>query len=185
MNMASWNIRGFNDPCKQRDLRSLIFKNKLCLVGLNETKVREENCSKIANDFLQGWRVRFNYNQHPNGRIWVLWNPEVIDACCIEKSEQVIHMKVTVIQKQISFFVSFVYGLHSRREQSELWKKLQDFAAVIGNMPWIVLGDFNVVRHPEERVGGNLHWSEASEDLQKCCMDLHLEDLRYSGHYFT
>ena len=52
MNLASWNIRGFNDPYKQRDLRSLIFKHKLCLVGLNETKVREENSTKIATDFL-------------------------------------------------------------------------------------------------------------------------------------
>ena len=44
-------------------------------------------------------------------------------------------------------------------------------------MPWIVLGDMNVVRRSEERMGGNLHWSDVDEDLEKCCAISQLDDL--------
>ena len=185
MIMASWNIRGVNDPFKQRELCSLVLKNKICLLGLNETKVREENSKRISDALMQGWRARHNYQQHQNGRIWVLWNPDIVDVSILHMSEQVIHTKVTVTQKQVSFFASFVYGLHSRREQGELWQQLQCFSTQAMASPWITLGDFNVVRRPEERLGGNLHWSVACEDLQKCCQALQLEDLHYTGHFLT
>ena len=71
MKMANWNIRGVNGPSKQRELRSLILSNEVCLFGLNETKVREDNSESVASDLLRGWHFRFNYQSHPNGRIWV------------------------------------------------------------------------------------------------------------------
>ena len=47
------------------------------------------------------------------------------------------------------------------------------------------MGDLNVVRRAEERLGGNLHWLEASEDLETCCDIAQLEDLRYTSQQLT
>ena len=184
MKLANWNIRGVNPPHKQRDLRSLISSNNISLFGLNETKVSEENSTSIAAELLWGWQHFFNYQSHQNGRIWVCWNPDIVEVTIVTVTDQMIHTKVKIIQKQITFLASFVYGLHTRREQATLWHSLQEVADS-DNTPWVVLGDFNVVRKPEEREGGSLVWTEACEDLERCCMEAQLDDLRFSGHYLT
>ena len=182
MKIASWNIRGENSPFKQQEIRSLVFSNNISLLGLNETRVHQANSSIIANELLRCWKVVFNYISHPNGRIWVLWNPDIIEVEVIYISDQMIHVAVKIIQKQISFFVSFIYGLHTRSEQTNLWQSLLQVSGSAGSIPWIVLGDFNTVRKPEERVGGNLSWSSSYEDFDRCCALSQLEDLRYTGH---
>ena len=78
-----------------------------------------------------------------------------------------------------------MYGLHTRREQADLWDILNNISLNVGQLPWVVLGDFNVVRRPEERLGGEMSWSRASKDLEKCCASDQLEDLRYAGHQLT
>lgn len=46
---ASQNIRGLNNPLKQKEEFSFIYVQKLCLVGIVETKVRSANlASTIA-----------------------------------------------------------------------------------------------------------------------------------------
>ena len=185
MKMACWNIRGVNSLFKQREIRSLIHSNNISLFRIIETQVQQENSIQIANDLLRGWRYVFNYNHHPNGRIWVFWNPDILDVSVLLDSDQLMHVEVSIIQKQISFLVSFSYGLHSRYQQCQLWQTYARISNSAGSQPWIILGDLNVVRKPEERIGGNLSWSSRSEDLDRCCSDLQLEDLRYSGHQFT
>ena len=101
----------------------------------------------------------------PMGEYGLCGTPEVIDVEVIFESDQLIHVAVKIYQKQISFLASFLYGLHSRGEQSSLWKSLVKIYGLAGNLSWIVMGDFNVVRRSEERVGGNLSWVYSNEDL--------------------
>ena len=71
----------------------------MVLFGLNETKVSEENSKTIAFELLWGWQYSFNYLCHQNGRIWVSWNPEIVDVNVVSVSDQMIHTKVKIIQK--------------------------------------------------------------------------------------
>ena len=80
---------------------------------------------------------------------------------------------------------SFIYGLHTRRELASLWRWLRLISTSEGHEPWIVLGDFNVVRKPDEKMGGSPVWMTESEDFVDCCEDIQLDDLRYTGHQFT
>ena len=126
-----------------------------------------------------------NYGNHSNGRIWVFWNPEVLDVSEVLVIDQLIHVEVTIIQKQTKIMVSFVYDLHSRSQQAELWQSISHLSGLVGRVPWILLGDFNMVRKPKEREGGNLSWFDALEDCDRCCSENLLEDLRYTGHHLT
>ena len=47
-NIASWNIRGLNWPNKQEDVKIFLHSNKIGLVGLLETKIKEKNIQKVA-----------------------------------------------------------------------------------------------------------------------------------------
>ena len=110
MIVASWNLRGVNKPFKQSELRSLILKHKIHLIGLNETRVLEENHHNIATSLMPGWRFITNYRYHYNGRVWVLWDPSILDINIVCMTDQMIHVAVTVIQTQTNFYVSFIYA---------------------------------------------------------------------------
>ena len=55
-NVVSWNIRGLNWPNKQVDVHIFLQTNKLGLIGLLETKVKEKNVEKVATHVFPGWR---------------------------------------------------------------------------------------------------------------------------------
>ena len=94
-------------------------------------------------------------------------------------------MEVTIIQKQITFIASFIYGLYTRRDLASLWSWLRLISNREGHKPWVVLGDFNVVKTVDEKMGGLNSWSAESDDFVDCCIDTQLDDLRYTGHQFT
>ena len=80
MNLACWNIRGLHLPHKQDEILSLIHVNKLSIIGILETKVKRQSFPNIAKDLLRGWKVVSNHHCHHNGRIWIMWNPDIVDV---------------------------------------------------------------------------------------------------------
>ena len=59
-NIASWNVRGLNNPNKQEDVKLFLNKSKIGLVGLMETKVRKQNEMKVAQRLFGGWQWHTN-----------------------------------------------------------------------------------------------------------------------------
>ena len=65
----SWNMRGFNMPCKHRAVRSWIQAEHPLFGSLIETRVHEgksKNCLEAA---MPQWQFINNYEFHPLGRI--------------------------------------------------------------------------------------------------------------------
>ena len=87
MKIGSWNVRGANESFKHREVRSLIRKNNLSLLGLNETRVHSSKSQNIIHSICPSWRSLTNYSSHPNGRIWVLWDPVVLDILLLSSSD--------------------------------------------------------------------------------------------------
>ena len=146
MMLASWNVREVNEPHKQREVRSLIRRKRLSLLGLNETRVQSTKHQAIIHSLCPSWRYFTNYSSHSNGRIWVMWDPMVLDIHLLYSSDQVIHVKAWDLQNQINMRVSFLYGHNDYIPRRELWASLMS-SSTTGPSPWIALGDFNVVRH--------------------------------------
>ena len=51
---ASWNIRGLNDPLKQREVRSFVKFHALDFICLLETRVRAPNRDRIFSSLFPG-----------------------------------------------------------------------------------------------------------------------------------
>ena len=51
---ATWNIRGLNDPLKQKEVHSFVMSNDIDFVFILETRVRVYNKDKIFNALLPG-----------------------------------------------------------------------------------------------------------------------------------
>lgn len=52
---------------------------------------------------------------------------------------------------------TFVYGKKSREERRQLWTTIPLLANPTSILLWIVLGDFNEIRSPEERVESGIY----------------------------
>ncbi|KAL0334172.1 UNVERIFIED_CONTAM: hypothetical protein Sangu_1573400 [Sesamum angustifolium] len=79
MRIGFWNVRGFNRPLKHNGVAHLIKNNRLCLLGILETKLTTLAIAKIINRTFPGWCQTNNFDVIAGGRILIIWNPAVID----------------------------------------------------------------------------------------------------------
>jgi exonuclease III len=182
LHFGSWNMRGLNDPIKQKEVASFVRANNLSLFGLLEHKIREANYPRIINYMFPGWSFVHNSALAPNGRICVVWDPSILTLSVVSQSSQSIHCCVQHVSDDFKFFVNFVYGSNLYLERKDLWNA---FTACNVLDPWIILGDFNALRCLSDKIGGDSHWPPHMEDFNDCIAAKDLEDLRYSGHHFT
>lgn len=79
--------KGLNSPLKQKDIKYLIRKNKLVILNVLETKVRENKANAIDETIFRDWKFEFNYEHSLQGKIWVRQDDEKINLRVIEKSK--------------------------------------------------------------------------------------------------
>ncbi|GAV92701.1 LOW QUALITY PROTEIN: Exo_endo_phos domain-containing protein/DUF4283 domain-containing protein, partial [Cephalotus follicularis] len=178
-----WNIRGINNPIKQREVKSLILKHNIAFLGILETRVRAVNKDSVARNLGRGWRVVTNHTHSLLGRIWISWNPREVQFTVGDISQQAIHGKLVIHGAVIC--VSIVYGSCDYRERRDLWADLVHQSQRARGMPWVILGDFNVSRWPHEQSGGRAVVSKAMKELGECIKKCELEDLRQMGMFFS
>ena len=62
---------------------------------------------------------------------------------------------------------------------------MSDIATGMESVPWLSLGDFNVVRYNTEKVRGDQSWPNYMDELNECCRNAGIDDLRNVGHLTT
>ncbi|KAL0421047.1 UNVERIFIED_CONTAM: hypothetical protein Slati_3127600 [Sesamum latifolium] len=130
------------------------------------------------------WCQTNNFDTIAGGRILIIWNPAVIDLHPKDISPQVIHCRVTNKSSQLSFYISFTYGLYSVVNRRSMWEKLLELGEPL-SMPWLILGDFNSVKSPEEKqLGVTPTWYEL-KNFVDCCLALGLHDAPTTGCFYT
>ncbi|XP_074314105.1 uncharacterized protein LOC141649310 [Silene latifolia] len=75
--------------------------------------------------------------------------------------------------------VSFVYGSNDAAARERLWDELRQLATIVTN--WIVLGDFNIVRAMEERIGPHPPSLTEIMAFNQCLLDSNLDDAQGFG----
>ncbi|KAK8684896.1 hypothetical protein V6N13_040910 [Hibiscus sabdariffa] len=58
--------------------------------------------------------------------------------------------ELSIVKEVYCFHVSFVYGHNGREERLALWKELVGFKVAVGDRPWALVGDFNIINCPQE-----------------------------------
>ncbi|XP_058211571.1 uncharacterized protein LOC131323743 [Rhododendron vialii] len=174
--------RGLNDPIKQKEVKCFLSNKKLSLLGLLEHKIKEASASRIISYICPHWNFVNNYLQAPLGRILVCWDPNVIQVQVLDRSDQFLHCEVHPKCEGGPFLATFVYGGNSYLSRQTLWSSLQQLNS---SSPWIVLGDFNAIRFPNEKVGGITNWPPHMNEFNRCLYALELDDLRFSGCFLT
>ncbi|XP_074265660.1 uncharacterized protein LOC141588104 [Silene latifolia] len=96
--------------------------------------------------------------------------------------------KVEVLELQHNasnktFHVSFVYGSNDADHRERLWVELKGVASKVTN--WILMGDWNIVRSMEERIGPNPPSVRDMLAFNQCILDCQLDDLHSLGFEYT
>ena len=183
IDFCSYNVRGLNN--KVPFVKDFLLNNNISLIGLIETRVQKNVAKIISTKISRSFQWSYNYSEHPGGRIWVGWNTFLWDISVIAQSSQHITCLATHRQYNVSFVISFIYGLHSGIDRRALWNDLIAVSRLIGSKAWVLSGDFNVCLDICEKQGGNVRWKTDMEEFKDFTMRLGLTDLSFVGDLFT
>ncbi|KAL3716688.1 hypothetical protein ACJRO7_008301, partial [Eucalyptus globulus] len=184
-NRRMMHVRGLGDPVKQAKVRNFVRSNNLCCVGIIETKISSVASISVASTLLPGWSWVNNYSHSHKGRIWVGWNPRDVDFLVNAVSVQAIHGRLLWLVSGKILFLSVVYAEHRFISRRPLWEDLIQTSGTLSSVPWIVVGDFNAIRDPSDRVGGTNAWIPAFDEFRDCLVQAGLDDLRFTGFRYT
>ncbi|KAK4384351.1 putative ribonuclease H protein [Sesamum angolense] len=117
---------------------------QVTLYRLLETRVLQSNVTRIQSGVLSRWRWFVDY-AGPGNCIWIAWNDELIEVDILNVGSQFVHCRVLVHELHETILITMVYGANDVSTRRELWQWLIDLAVTIGNVQWLVGGDFNAV----------------------------------------
>ncbi|KAJ4969051.1 hypothetical protein NE237_015752 [Protea cynaroides] len=103
---------------------------------------------------LRRWKTCYNNFKDGSIRLIVGWDSAIVDVEVLWSTPpQLIHSKVFFKSSKKEVYCSIVYVFNSMEGKSPLWDDLER-ARVTSTGPWTILGDFNIMRFGNEKVGG-------------------------------
>lgn len=185
-NILCWNVRGFNQPFKSKEVKNLIKSRGIGLCGLVETHVAKVREVDIFNRMFRGWEWVSNSALCNRGtRIVIGWDPRRFEVLVLYSEKQVVHCLVKVLESHNHFFCSVIYAANEHVERRQLWHSLRVHSQLVGVSPWVLLGDLNTTLVPEETMGGSGGVSTSMLEFRECVSNINVMDLNYSGMQFT
>lgn len=184
MIITSWNVRGINDPLKQKMVFKFAKEHDIGIFALIETRVKENNCLKIVNKW-KGWLLMENYQHAHNGRLWILIR-EDLQVQFLSKTSQYIHLLVNVPKGVGWVALTFVYASNDLSERRVLWHDLQTLTVGM-RYSWMLMGDFNAIKELEEAkvVGREIVVDQSIREFADFISTSELKDHPYTGCFFT
>ena len=88
-----------------------------------------------------------------SGGIAVLWNNGIIHASVLRKEQRAIHMLIHDTAINQNSICSGIDATAQRRDKEPFWNHLLQLNTVI-DIPWCIIGDFNELASPYEKLGG-------------------------------
>ncbi|KAL9690571.1 hypothetical protein QQ045_010974 [Rhodiola kirilowii] len=129
--LASWNIRGLNNPCRKSEVLGWIKKNNLDLVALLEVKLHENKwCDAISRccpDEL--WKADFSSIDGGWAHIMLLWNGATTKICNIVKNYYFVSCEVEVENKKFGLIV--VYASNNNIDRIRTWIDIEQTAVKV------------------------------------------------------
>ncbi|XP_022024330.1 uncharacterized protein LOC110924645 [Helianthus annuus] len=151
MNFGTINIKGAGGIGKAARVKGLLSKFNLAFIAIQETQFRDLSLSKIRR-FWDSSSFEFSKVDADgrSGGLLSLWNPLVFKKELELKSQNFLIIKGKLTGENEDLVVVNVYGSTSKANRIRMWEELLEAKNQITG-DWIMLGDFNEVRFPEDR----------------------------------
>lgn len=154
MKILTWNIIGCTSPLKIRILKQKIAVEQPGIIFLQETKCTWEDLKKIARKSWPRCQTVANDAIGSAGGVGILWNPQLVSFSGFWASRYSISGFFKIVGANQEGFLSNVYGPSQSMKKTEFLASMHVLKEEAGDLPWIVGGDFNIIRSLEEKKGG-------------------------------
>ncbi|XP_027171611.1 uncharacterized protein LOC113771199 [Coffea eugenioides] len=172
-----WNIRGAANKESLRHIRSACRSNDIRLLILLEPLANVSHLDSVqlflGFDFAQS----FLHN-----KIWIFWCSDARYSF-VEAADQVVHIHVS-FPSGSSIFISAVYARCNRIGRRQLWEALEHFSTSV-TLPWMAVGDYNVISSVEERIGGSAPNIRDLEEFNSALNRSGLFPVQFDGSAYT
>lgn len=151
--LLSWNVKGLGNPDKCNVVKDVIRTSRCDVCLLQETKMNEVTLNYVWR-FLPSFFnpcCAFSEANHSKGGIIIAWKKsyEMESSWATRHALSVLLNHVKSGNKMV---VTAVYGPSVDSEKEDFIKELYHMASLI-EFPWIMAGDFNLVRWLIDRSG--------------------------------
>ncbi|XP_020271932.1 uncharacterized protein LOC109847098 [Asparagus officinalis] len=157
----------------------------LSFLALLETKLKLSNVQAIAKKIDINWQWFSNANNSDKARVMILWDPNIFDVHIICFSAQHISCAVKSLDGRLNCIISSVYGYNHADARKLLWNELSQIQQNLGNLPWLLCGDFNAMISDDEKLGGTALTEADTYDFNQFIDTCQLSHLKTIGCFFT
>jgi exonuclease III len=144
-------VRGLNSDKKWNSIRDKIVESKCDIVCLQETKKEQFDSTFIRNICPQHFdSFTFKPSQGASGGILVCWNGRIFNGLEIFQNEIAIIVEFSSNYNREAWLLTTVYAPctpNGKRAFLNWFKNIQ----IPDDREWLVIGDFNLIRRPEDR----------------------------------
>lgn len=179
-----WNIKGINSQEKRDAIRDKITESACQVLCLQETKRENFDLFYIKKFYPRNLdRFAFFPSIRASGGLLTVWNSNYFDGTIIQANSYAITVKMLSKLDSRSFHVSNIYDPSHSVEKLGYVTWLVNLDTSDFDL-WIIGGDFNLIRHPENRnkPGRNLGEMNMFNEL---ITDLDLVEIPFSGTSFS
>ena len=95
-----------------------------------------------------------------------------------------VHCQVNERSKGYQFNITVIYRYNTSEMRRSLWNELKMLTHSVSE-PWIIIGDFNAVLSPKDRLDGVPVTLNEIKDFEECVKDMGITELHWKGNYYT
>ena len=152
MNILLWNCRGARNGDFTRRVYEMAVNHFPTIMIITETRVGGDRDAKIIEGLpFDGFFVTNTIGYA--GGLWLLWKKEEVEVFVLAATEQEFHATIKVCNSDFTWLISSVYVSPRLAERKILWANLSQ-VALLHNLPWLLLGDFNEIMCGNDKLGG-------------------------------
>lgn len=150
-NILNWNVRGINSQTRWNDLSRKIEECNCNIICLQETKTESFDHSYIKN-FCPRRFNQFAYSPSigNSGGLITIWNGSLFTSNVLHYDTYEITVKLTSNIDSTVWHVTNIYGPCDEEGRALFTDWLQNLDPYLYEL-WIVMGDFNLIRGPNDR----------------------------------
>ncbi|CAO2150038.1 unnamed protein product [Urochloa humidicola] len=163
VSILTWNVRGLGDKSKCSNVRLAFPTASPTIACLQETKLQAIDQFKAAT-FLPH-RLASSFAFQPSvgasGGVLTAWDPSMLQLTSSTAHRFSLTTTLAATSTNLAFTVTNCYGPCEDSLKAEFLLELALVEASVQG-PWLLLGDFNMIRLPEERSNGNFDQAKAA-----------------------
>eukprot|EP00253_Pinus_taeda_P015016 PITA_15016 len=155
------------------------------MIFIQETKCSIQKIKGIHSKWLNRFEFLEVKADNIAGCILTLWNPQKLGIIDAEASRNYLSVVIQPVGDRETYLVTNVYGPHRMDDKLRFLDSLVELRDRHVGVPWIIGGDFNMIKSLSNKKGGTRTLSKDSIAFQTFIDNMKLVDTDMSNGLFT